>query len=107
MGVLPEYKLKLRKSYYENGFFNIAVAVDRFVRPDSGSIAIELGSARARINGTVNREANPNGTARIHGGPQLRNWLQRSFKEGAVVDVVILAPGKLWIRAPMPPQSER
>jgi hypothetical protein len=100
MVTAPTYKLTLHKSYYDKGFFNVGVDVDRFVRPDSGPISIQLGPSRAEIRGTVNREANTNGTPRIMGGAELRNWFHRACKELDVVDVAVLAPDRLWIKAP-------
>jgi hypothetical protein len=99
MGTAPSYKLTLHKTYYDKGFFNLGVDVDRFVRPDSGPIFIELGASHAEIRGKVQREANTNGTPRIMGGAELRNWFHRSFKELDVVDVTVVAPDRLRISA--------
>ncbi len=102
MATVPTYKLTLQKTYYDKGFFNLGIEVDRFIRRDSGPISILLGASRAKISANVNREANVNGTPRIMGGPELRNWFQRSFECLDVVDVVVLAPDQLWIKATGP-----
>lgn len=44
MTSLPVYKLTLHKTYYDKGFFNLGVDVDRFVRADSGPVSILLAS---------------------------------------------------------------
>jgi hypothetical protein len=100
MNTAPTYQLKLQKTYYDKGFFNLGVEIERFVRRDSGPICIQLGASRAEIKGTVNRQANQNGTPRIMGGAELRNWFHRSLKELDLVNVVVLAPDKLWIDPP-------
>jgi hypothetical protein len=90
------YKLKLYKTYYNQGFFNIPVDYDHFVRRDEGPIEIELAGS-SRISGQVNRSANQNGTARIMGRVVLRDWFQSRFHEMDSVDglyenVVELSP---------------
>jgi hypothetical protein len=99
MGTAPSYKLKLHKSYYDKGFFNLGIDVDRFVRRDNGPIFIELGDAHAEICCEVDRDANANGTPRIMGGAELRNWFHRSFKELDVVEVTVVSPDRLKITA--------
>lgn len=99
MATSPTYRLTLRKTYYEKGFFNLGVAVERFIRPDSGPITIFLGKSQAELIGRVNREANTNGTPRIMGGPELRNWIQRKFFLLDIVDVVVIAPDRIWLKA--------
>ena len=98
MSALPTYELTLRKTYYNHGFFNLGVAVDRFVRPDSGPISILLGDTQEELVGRVNREANLNGTPRIMGGVELRNWFQRRSEELDVLGVVILAADNIWLQ---------
>ena len=98
MSTSPIYQLTLHKTYYDHGFFNLGVAVDRFVRQDSGPISIFLGESQSQLLGKVNREANVNGTPRIMGGPELRNWFQSRFALLDSVDVLIIAPDKLWIK---------
>ena len=98
MSTVPTYKLKLQKTYYDKGFFNLGVEVDRFVSRGNGPVTIRLGDSQAEIRGMVNRQANLNGTPRIMGGPELRNWLQKNFRELEVVDVLVLSPDLLWIK---------
>ena len=98
MSTSPTYQLTLHKTYYDHGFFNLGVEVDRFVRQDSGPISIFLGDSQSELLGKVNREANINGTPRIMGGVELRNWFQSQFALLDSVDVLILGPDKLWIK---------
>ena len=83
---MPIFKLTIEKTYYEQGFFNMPVAFDRFVREDEGPIDLILGSAQV-VQGEVNRSANRNGTARIMGGAGLKKWFQDHFRVRDVVDV--------------------
>lgn len=103
----PVYELTLHKTYYDKGFFNLGVSVDALVRPDNGPIMIELGGPHRRIEGHVDRNANLNGTPRIFGGAELRNWLQKTFSMGDRVEVQVLRPDALLIAAPANPVPDR
>lgn len=93
----PTYQLTLHKTYYEKGFFNLGVSVDRYVRPQSGEIRLVLGASNRTLAGRVDREANPNGTPRIHGGPELRDWFFRNFNLKDRVLVTITSPNEIRI----------
>jgi hypothetical protein len=91
------FKLKLQQTYFKQGFFNVVVDFDRYVRRSDGPVRIRLGRNGTEINGKVNRAVNPNGTPRILGGSELRNWFQENFKPMDTVlvdltsqDVVVL-----------------
>jgi hypothetical protein len=77
---MPIFNLKLQPTYFKQGFFNVVVDYDRYVRTSDGPVRIRLGRNGAEIEGTVNRKVNNNGTPRILGGPALREWFQRNFK---------------------------
>lgn len=85
------YKLTLHKTYYHQGFFNVPVDFDRLVRQDEGPIEIQL-AGRSSIVGHVNRSANMNGTARIMGRTELRDWFSASCRELDQVDVIFISP---------------
>lgn len=95
MSTSPIYKLVLHKTYYEMGFFNLGVEVDRFVRTDDGAITLVLGASGTTVVAHVNRSANQNNTPRIMGGAELRNWFHSHYKQGDAVQVTILAADKL------------
>jgi hypothetical protein len=92
------YKLTLHKTYYEKGFFNLGVDVDRFVRPDSGPITIVLGDSGIRIKGRVDRTANRNGTPRVFGNAKLKHWIQSHFKLKDKVNIYIKNPEEILIK---------
>ena len=98
MTSLPMYKLTLHKTYYEKGFFNLGVDIERFVRPDSGPITIVLGDSKARIQGRVDRTANINGTPRVFGGAELQLWIQSHCDLKDEIYIYIKSPDEIWIK---------
>ncbi len=85
---MPIFPLILHKTYREQGFFNVTVAFDKYVRPEGAlSLLLSAGGEEQRIAARVNRSANQNGTARILGGPKLRAWFLSHFDVGAELDV--------------------
>ena len=95
VGVRQVLRLRLWKTYYNKGFFNIPLEFDHLVG-DEGTLTLEL-RGNQPIEGRVNRRANPNGTARIMGGADLRDWFQRVYSEGAAVPVKFVGPRRLVI----------
>jgi hypothetical protein len=94
---MPEYKLKLYRTYYRNGFFNIPVSYDRYVRSDNGPINLFIPSTGQTIPGIVNRDANNNHTARVMGGVNLRDYFQRYHEEGDIIRVEFVDMKKIQI----------
>lgn len=84
---MPIFKLTLQKTYFKQGFFNVIVDYDRYVRKSEGSVRIRLGRSGAEIDGKINRTVNSNGTARVLGGVALRNWFQNNFEPKETVSV--------------------
>ncbi len=82
----PVFHLKLHKTYYNMGFFNVTVEYDKLVRPDGGPVRLVLHGG-PEIVGTVYRTANGNGTARVFGHAALRDWFQEHYSQGDVVPV--------------------
>lgn len=88
--IRPVFVLRLEKTYYSQGFFNVTVDYDRYVG-GSGPIKLILGD-RASVEGRINRDANQNRTARIHGGAVLREWFQGHYSQGDAVAVHFKSP---------------
>lgn len=93
----PTYKLTLHKTYYDKGFFNIGVSDDKYIRPTSGSISITLGKSKRVLDATVNRSSNINGTARILGGNELRDWFYSNYSLKDEVKIHITSPTTIHI----------
>ena len=84
------FRLKLWKTYYNQGFFNIRHAYDHNVG-EEGLVKLMLGGD-GQIQGHVDRRSQRNGTARIIGGTALRDWFQATYSEGDTVPVRFEAP---------------
>ncbi len=79
------FPLKLHKTYYDKGFFNVIREFDHLVG-DEGSVTLTLLDG-CQIEARIDRSANQNGTARIIGGAVLRDWFQRMYSQGNIVPV--------------------
>lgn len=93
----PTYNLTLHQSYYDKGFFNLGVSVDKYVRPNNGEIKLVLGPSKRVLIGRVDRDANSNRTPRVHGGQELQNWFFKNYKVKDSVVVTILALDQIQI----------
>lgn len=89
---MPKFRLTLQKTYYDQGFFNVSVDFDRRVRQDDGEVTLLLGGAEKAIPGRVYRRVNQNGTARVRGGAELRDWFHENFHLMESVEVNFLSP---------------
>lgn len=74
------FPLTLQQTYFNQGFFNVGVSHDEFVRKTDGPVRLRLGNGGEEIGAKVSRNVNRNGTARVLGGAPLRNWFQTNFK---------------------------
>ena len=92
------FKLTLHETYYKMGFFNITVDYDKYIGEDQSSIELHLENTGSIIQGHINRTANNNGTARIMGGKDLKNWFHENCAVLDKVDIEILTPTALNIR---------
>ncbi len=79
------FHLKLGKTYYNQGFFNVPRRFDHLVGGE-GAVTLVLRD-NGNVKGHVNRTANRNRTARVIGGARLRTWFQRNYSEGDTVPI--------------------
>jgi len=93
----PVFKLILHKTYYQSGFFNITVDFNRYIGNHQEIIKLQLGNSGKVLKGRIDRRANKNGTPRIHGGSDLRNWFQSIYNIGDTIEIYILSPVSLKI----------
>ncbi len=84
--------LTLHRTYYNQGFFNVPVDFDRFVRLQEGPVILRLGLGGSEIEGKINRRANQNGTPRIMGGTKLRDWFQQNYEPLETVLIDLSSP---------------
>src|SRR4051812_36630113 len=97
---MPVFKLTLHPTYYGQGFFNVTVDFDGYVRADEGPVTLVLGDSERRLDGRIDRKANMNGTARIMGGSGLRDWFQAHFSVMDQVDVELGFPDVIHLKQP-------
>lgn len=93
----PTYELTLHKTYYEKGFFNLGVSVEKYVRQQNGEVKLILGASKRVLIGKVNRDANLNKTPRVFGGQELQSWFYKNYKVKDSVIITILAPDQIQI----------
>ncbi len=89
----PVFQLKLWKTYYNQGFFNVPRQFDHCVG-DEGPVTLVL-CGNGRIAGYINRSANLNGTSRVMGRAALRDWFQSNYSVGDTVPVRFETPRRL------------
>jgi hypothetical protein len=82
-------RFTLQETYREQGFFNVGVLHNPFVRERNGEVLLVLvnGEREERITATVNRKATGNGTARIMGGRRLRDWFRATGSVGTKLEI--------------------
>ena len=90
------FPLRLEKTYYNQGFFNIKRDFDYQVRGDEGPVTLQLRGG-GRIKGYVNRRAQKNGTARVMGYIALRESFQQNYAVGDIVPITFSSPARLAI----------
>ena len=93
MGQRAVFQLKLHKTYYNQGFFNVTREFDHNVGAE-GPIDLTLRGV-GQIEGYANRRANANGTARVMGRIPLRDWFQRMYSEGDTILIRFETPRRL------------
>ena len=89
----PTFYLRLEKTYYSRGFFNVIRKFAHHVG-DEGPVTLVL-SGSGQIAGQIDRKANQNGTPRIMGRAALRNWFQKNYARGDRVPVRFETPRRL------------
>jgi len=84
---------KLGRAYFNRNFFNVSVSYSSNFESDSSAINIFLGDTDMKILRRIDRKSNWNGTPRIHGngGSELKEWIQKTFKQGNFMKVSILS----------------
>jgi hypothetical protein len=88
--VLTTINILLGQAYYNQGYFNVGREYSEMFGADNATIDIQLGDTT--IQGYINRTANKNGTPRIMGGKELRNWIKNNFKPNDTMKVDIISP---------------
>lgn len=90
---MASFELRLEKTYWSKGSFNVGVDHQRFVTMQEGPVDIFLGdSPQPIVGGRVSRSANRNGTPRIYGNKAMQVFFQRHWRIGDTVEVEFISP---------------
>jgi ribonuclease VapC len=92
-------EIVLQKTYYQQGFLNIPVEHDKLFGSHHDKIDIFLEEDANSFDGVINRTAQRNGTARVLGHSQLRDYFRSRFRPGDSVFVVVESPQKIRLRS--------
>ncbi|MEL0082092.1 MAG: hypothetical protein VW985_03505 [Gammaproteobacteria bacterium] len=86
----PHFLVKLGKTYYNQGFFNVPVDYSRYFPRDGMQIRVILGSSGTHLSATVNRRANKGTDApRIMAGARFADWVKNTFRLGEHMRVTV------------------
>lgn len=90
------FTVRLGKTYYERGFFNVPVAFSRQFGAHGASVELHCGDERVRLHAVLDRKANQqSGTPRLYGKSELAYWFQRRFQLDDLLKVTVLGPTSL------------
>lgn len=87
----PAFDVKLGKTYYQHGFFNVPVKYSGLFPEHGTEISVYCGDTRTLIRAMVDRKANQaNQTPRVYGKGSLANWLShyKRLDDVAIIRVV-------------------
>lgn len=99
---MARFDLTLEESYYSKGFFNVTIDYAKYVRAQADSIELVLGKSGIVIVARISWTANRNGTPRISPRAALRDWFQRHYAQGDVIELELSSDS---IRFPEPRTS--
>lgn len=94
---IVSFEITLHKAYYNSGFFNVGIDLDKYFGEDGSSIKIHLPNENIPLLGYINRTATTNGTARIMGGKMFKKWIQNNFDLGSTIKIVINNPNDISV----------
>lgn len=89
--VLGQFQFQLQPTYFDRGFFNVPVSGAHYLGQDGQTIDVFCGTSSRPIKALINRRANGNGTPRVLGGVELRQWFQAN-PQMATITVLVYSP---------------
>lgn len=92
----PVFEVKLGKTYYHHGFFNVPVKFSGLF-PDHGSeISIYCGGLRSLIRATIDRRANQTShTPRIYGRGSLAKWFDLYKRQDDIATIRVVSTNEI------------
>lgn len=92
------FTVRLGKTYYNQGFFNVPVAFSHHFGEHGAAVKLYCGSERALLMGVLDRKANQNSkTPRIYGKTELARWIQGRLKLDGFLEVTVVGPAELLL----------
>jgi len=96
----PYYDVKLGKVYHAQGFFNIGVDAEKYLAAmDRSAVTIDVVGYR-KIKGKFDRTTNGNGTPRVFGGVELRDWFNTNFEMHEYLRVYFVSETEVRLEKP-------
>jgi len=92
------FQFQVRTTYFNQGFFNVPVKYMQAFGSDRDRIEIYCGERQVLVQGYINRSVNVNGTPRIMGGSQLRQWFHENVEIDNPVNVEVISPMSIWLQ---------
>lgn len=91
--IKTRFEILLGQTYFNQGFFNVSKEYSNLFGSDNANIDIHLDeNIDNPLKGYINRTANKNGTPRIMGGKELKNWINNNHKLNELLKVEIISP---------------
>lgn len=92
------FTVRLGKTYFNQGFFNVPVAFSHHFAEHGAAVKLYCGSERALLMGVLDRNANQNSkTPRIYGKAELAHWIQGRLKLDGFLEVTVVGPAELLL----------
>jgi hypothetical protein len=92
------FKVRLGKTYYNEGFFNVPVAFSQHFAGHGAQLKLYCGTERALLMGVLDRKANQSSkTPRIYGKAELARWVQRRLNIGDFLEVTVVSPDEVLL----------
>ena len=100
-GQVPDFKITLGPTYYEQGYINPGVAASRLFGDHGEPLVVYLGSREDYVQSRIDTRANQNGTVRVVGrNQQIAKWFRTHFDPGDVVNARVLDRNHLLLLQP-------
>src|SRR5690606_14693712 len=97
--IKTRFEILLGQTYFNQGFFNVGIEYSDLFGSDNAKIDIYIdGNIDKPLTGYINRTANKNGTPRIMGGKELKNWINKSHKLNDLLKIEIISPVSIKLK---------
>lgn len=92
------FRIRLAKTYYNEGFFNVPVAFSHHFAAHGAPIKLYCGSDRALLIAVLDRKANQQiNTPRIYGKAELAHWIQQQLRGDGFLEVTVIGMDELLL----------